>query len=192
MEQAFGAGLLVVFLLALLASGLWVAFSLLAVGMLGMALLSSAPIGEVMATTVWGSSNAWSLAALPLFIWMGEILFRSRISEQLFSGLAPWLARLPGGLLHVNIVGCGVFAAVSGSSAATVATVGKMTIPELSRRGYGERMIVGTLAGSGTLGLLIPPSIILIVYGVAVEESIARLFIAGIIPGLVLIALFMG
>jgi C4-dicarboxylate transporter DctM subunit len=192
MEQAFGAGLLVVFLLALLASGLWVAFSLLAVGMLGMALLSSAPIGEVMATTVWGSSNAWSLAALPLFIWMGEILFRSRISEQLFSGLAPWLARLPGGLLHVNIVGCGVFAAVSGSSAATVATVGKMTIPELSRRGYDERMIVGTLAGSGTLGLMIPPSIILIVYGVAVEESIARLFIAGIIPGLVLIALFMG
>ncbi|HSA81736.1 MAG TPA: TRAP transporter large permease subunit, partial [Geminicoccaceae bacterium] len=145
-----------------------------------------------MATTVWGSSNAWSLAALPLFIWMGEILFRSRISEQLFSGLSPWLARLPGGLLHVNIIGCGLFAAVCGSSAATVATVGKMAIPELSKRGYGERTIVGTLAGSGTLGLLIPPSIILIVYGVALEESIARLFIAGIVPGLVLMALFMG
>jgi tripartite ATP-independent transporter DctM subunit len=123
---------------------------------------------------------------------MGEILFRSRISEQLFNGLSPWLARLPGGLLHVNIVGCGLFAAVSGSSAATAATVGKLAIPELSKRGYAERMIVGTLAGSGTLGLLIPPSIILIVYGVAVEESIARLFVAGIVPGLVLIVLFMG
>jgi tripartite ATP-independent transporter DctM subunit len=136
-------------------------------------------------------SAEWSLAALPLFIWMGEILFRSRLSGDLFSGLAPWLSRLPGRLLHVNILGCALFAAVSGSSAATCATVGKVSIPELMRRGYNEKMVLGTIAGSGTLGLLIPPSIILIVYGVATEESIARLFIAGVVPGAVVIALYM-
>lgn len=192
MDQAIFGGLLVVFLLALLASGVWVAFSLLAIGLVGVAVFTSAPVGPVLATTVWGASHEWSLAALPLFVWMGEILFRSRLSEQLFTGLAPWMRGLPGGLLHVNIVGCALFAAVSGSSAATTATVGKMAVPELRRLGYSERMIVGTLAGSGTLGLLIPPSIILIVYGVAVEESITRLFLAGIVPGLVLVGLFMG
>ncbi len=183
---------LLVALLVLLASGIWVAFALLGVGILGMALFTDAPVGAVMATTTWGSASSWSLAALPLFIWMGEILFRSRLSEDMFKGLAPWLGWLPGRLLHVNILGCGIFAAVSGSSAATCATVGKMSIPELERRGYDERMSIGTLAGSGTLGLLIPPSIILIVYGVAVEESIARLFIAGVVPGAMLMVLFMG
>lgn len=192
MDQVFFTAILIIVLLTLLGSGIWVAFSLLGVGLIGMALCSSAPIGKVMATTIWGASNSWALAALPLFIWMGEILFRSKLSEQLFRGLAPWLGWLPGGLLHANIIGCGLFAAVSGSSAATAATVGKMALPELCRRGYAERMVLGTLAGSGTLGLLIPPSIILIVYGVAVEESIARLFVAGIIPGLVVIGLFMG
>lgn len=192
MDQVFFTAILMIVLLALLGSGIWVAFSLLGVGLIGMALCSSAPIGKVMATTIWGASNSWALAALPLFIWMGEILFRSKLSEQLFRGLAPWLGWLPGGLLHANIIGCGLFAAVSGSSAATAATVGKMALPELCRRGYAERMVLGTLAGSGTLGLLIPPSIILIVYGVAVEESIARLFVAGIVPGLVVIGLFMG
>src|SRR5690606_33845760 len=132
------------------------------------------------------------LASLPLFIWMGEILFRSRLSEDMFEGLAPWLGRLPGRLFHVNIVGSGIFAAVSGSSAATAATIGKMSIPELARRGYDERMSIGSLAGAGTLGLIIPPSIVLIVYGVAIEESIARLFVAGILPGIMLIGLFMG
>lgn len=180
------------FLFFLLGSGIWVAFSLLAVGMFAMGLFSEAPIGEVMATTIWGASNSWALAALPLFIWMGEILFRSRLSEDMFTGLSPWLTRLPGRLLHVNILGCGIFAAVSGSSAATAATIGKMTIPELARRGYPERMLLGTLAGSATLGLLIPPSIILIVYGVATEQSIARLFIGGVLPGCMLIALFGG
>jgi len=157
-----------------------------------MMMFSSAPMGDVLATTVWGASNSWALAALPLFIWMGEILFRSRLSEDLFTGLAPWMGRVPGRLLHVNIVGSGVFAAVSGSSAATAATIGKMTIPELSKRGYQDNMIIGTLAGSATLGLLIPPSIVLIVYGVATEQSIARLFIAGVFPGLLLVMLFMG
>ena len=145
-----------------------------------------------MATTVWGASASWTLTALPLFIWMGEILFRTRLSEDMFQGLAPWMARLPGRLMHVNIVGCGIFAAVSGSSAATCATIGRMSLPELKRRGYDERMSIGTLAGSGTLGLLIPPSIIMIVYGVAADVSIGRLFIAGVLPGILLIALFMG
>ena len=184
--------LLLVFLLSLLASGIWVAFSLLAVGMAGILFFSGAPLGNVMATTIWGSSNSWALAALPLFIWMGEILFRSRLAEDMFTGLSPWLTRLPGRLLHVNIFGCAIFAAVSGSSAATAATIGKMTIPELSRREYPQKMSIGTLAGSATLGLLIPPSIILIVYGVATEQSIARLFIAGILPGLLLVGLFVG
>lgn len=184
--------MLLALLFALLGSGVWVAFSLLAVGMAGMALFTEAPLGEVLATTVWGASNSWALAALPLFVWMGEILFRSRLSEDMFSGLSPWLSHLPGRLLHVNILGCGIFAAVSGSSAATAATIGKMSIPELTRRGYPEKMMIGTLAGSATLGLLIPPSIILIVYGVATEQSIARLFIAGILPGLLLVALFIG
>jgi C4-dicarboxylate transporter DctM subunit len=184
--------LLLVVLFALLGSGVWVAFALLGVGMLGMAVATQAPLGQVLATTSWGASNSWALAALPLFIWMGEILFRTRLSEDLFAGLSPWMNRLPGKLLHVNILGCGIFAAVSGSSAATAATIGKMSMPELLRRGYDRRLAIGTLAGSGTLGLLIPPSIILIVYGVATEESIARLFIAGIVPGIMLVVLFMG
>ena len=182
--------ILLLLLFFLLGSGIWVAFSLMAVGIAGMALFSDAPLGEVLATTIWGASNGWALAALPLFIWMGEILFRSRLSEDMFTGLSPWLAHLPGRLLHVNILGCGIFAAVSGSSAATAATIGKMSIPELSRRNYPVNMMVGTLAGSATLGLLIPPSIILIVYGVATEQSIARLFIAGVLPGCLLVAPF--
>lgn len=184
--------LLFLALLALLGSGIWVAFSLLAVGLLGIVMFSGAPAGDVLATTVWGASNSWALAALPLFIWMGEILFRSRLSQEMFAGLAPWLNRLPGGLLHVNVFGCAIFAAVSGSSAATAATIGKLSLPELSKRGYPERQILGTLAGSATLGLLIPPSIILIVYGVATEQSIARLFVAGVLPGLLLVSLFVG
>jgi tripartite ATP-independent transporter DctM subunit len=184
--------ILLLLLFLLLASGVWVAFSLIAVGIAALAMFSEAPIGEVMATTVWGASNGWALAALPLFIWMGEILFRSRLSEDMFTGLSPWLTHLPGRLLHVNILGCGIFAAVSGSSAATAATIGKMSIPELARRGYPESMMLGTLAGSATLGLLIPPSIILIVYGVATEQSIARLFIAGVLPGCMLVTLFIG
>lgn len=184
--------LLALVLFLLLGSGVWVAVSLFGVAFVAMQIFAGAPTGMVLGSSVWGGIASWSLAPLPLFIWMGEILYRSRMSEDLFSGLAPWLNRLPGGLLHVNIVGSGVFAAVSGSSAATVATIGRMSIPELRRRGYHESMILGTLAGAGTLGLLIPPSIILIVYGASAEVSIARLFIAGILPGLLLIVLFMG
>ena len=178
-------------LLIFLGTGIWVALSMVGVSAIGMLLFTSRPVGDAMATTIWGTSSSWTLTALPLFVWMGEILFRSKLSENLFKGLAPWMSRLPGGLIHVNVVGCALFAAISGSSAATVATVGKMSIPELRKRNYPEKLLLGSLAGSGTLGLLIPPSIILIIYGVTVQESIAKLFIAGIIPGVMIAIFFM-
>ncbi len=178
-------------LLFLLGSGVWVALSMIAVSAIGMMLFTSRPVGDAMATTIWGTSSSWSLTALPLFVWMGEILFRTKLSENLFKGLSPWLSRLPGGLIHVNVVGCALFAAISGSSAATVATVGKMSIPELRKRKYPEKLLLGSLAGSGTLGLLIPPSIILIIYGVTIEDSIAKLFMAGILPGIMIALIFM-
>lgn len=182
--------ILVAVLFGFLFSGLWVGFALMAVGFVAMELASSAPAGLVFARRVWGAMNSWDLTALPMFIWMGELLFRSRISSDMFSGLAPFTRRLPGRLLHVNVFGCALFAAVSGSSAATTATVGKMSLPELQRRGYDPRMAIGTLAGSGTFGFLIPPSIIMIVYGAATEQSIARLFLAGVLPGIMLAAMF--
>jgi C4-dicarboxylate transporter DctM subunit len=192
MNELIIGGILLVVLFGFLASGLWVALSLLLVAISGMILLGNDAFGLIYATSTWGAVSDWSLAALPLFIWMGEILFRTRLSSDLFEGLTPWLGRVPGRLLHVNILSCGLFAAVSGSSAATAATIGKMTLPELKKQGYDDKMAIATLAGSGTLGLLIPPSIILIVYGVAAEVSIGRLFIAGAVPGLMLVMLFMG
>ncbi len=178
-------------LFLLLGTGVWVGLALMGVAWVGMELFTSRPVGDVMLTTIWTASSSWTLTALPLFIWMGEILYRTRLSEDMFKGLAPWMAGLPGGLVHTNIVGCTVFAAVSGSSAATLTTVGKMSIPELRRREYPEPMIIGTLAGAATLGLMIPPSLTLIVYGVTINESISKLFFAGIMPGLVLAAMFM-
>ncbi|MDZ4163884.1 MAG: TRAP transporter large permease subunit [Smithellaceae bacterium] len=192
MEQIFISIFLIVILFVILASGLWIGLTLLAVGLISMEIFMSRPVGDSMALTVWGYLSSWTLTALPLFIWMGEILFRGRMSEDLFRGLAPWLNRLPGRLLHVNIIGSAIFAAVSGSSAATCATIGKMTIPELRRRGYPEKMTIGTLAGAATLGFLIPPSIIMIVYGVAANVSIAQLFMGGVLPGILLASLFMG
>jgi len=184
--------LLIVALFALLGSGVWIGLALAGVAWSGMQLFSSRSAGDAMAVTIWGTASSWTLTALPLFVWMGEILFRTRLSEDMFKGLAPWLERVPGRLLHTNIVGCTIFAAVAGSSAATCATIGKMTLPELESRGYPEGMAIGTLAGAGTLGLLIPPSIIMIVYGVSANVSIAQLFIAGVIPGLILATLFSG
>ena len=178
-------------LFVLLGLGVWVGAALLATAILGMALFTSAPIGDSMAVTIWGEQSSWTLTALPLFIWMGEILFRTKLSETLFKGLAPFMRGLPGGLLHVNIGASAVFAAISGSSAATVATVGKMSIPELRQRYYPENMIIGTLSGAGTLGLLIPPSISMIIFGVTVNESISKLFMAAMIPGLCLALFFM-
>ncbi len=184
--------LLIVALFALLGSGVWIGLTLAGVAWIGMELFSSRPAGDAMALTIWGSASSWTLTALPLFVWMGEILFRTKLSESMFKGLAPWVNALPGRLLHTNILGSTIFAAVSGSSAATCATIGKMTIPELTRRGYPPEKIVGSLGGASTLGLLIPPSIIMIVYGVAAEVSIAKLFVAGVIPGVLLAALFSG
>ncbi|MCA8909970.1 MAG: TRAP transporter large permease subunit [Rhodospirillaceae bacterium] len=185
---------IIIFLAALfffLGSGVWVGASLLFTAVVGVFLFTSRPIGDSMATIVWSGQSSWTLTALPLFIWMGEILYRTRLSETLFRGLAPLLRPLPGGLLHVNIGASAIFAAISGSSAATVATVGKMSIPELRKRQFPERKIIGTLAGAGTLGLLIPPSISMIIYGVTVNESIARLFMAATLPGLCLAVCFM-
>ena len=178
-------------LFLLLGTGVWVGLALMGVAWVGMELFTSRPVGDVMVTTIWSASSSWTLTALPLFIWMGEILYRTRLSEDMFRGLAPWMARLPGGLVHTNIVGCTVFAAVSGSSAATLTTVGKMSIPELRKRNYPETMVIGTLTGAATLGLMIPPSLTLIVYGVTINESITKLFFAGILPGLVLALMFM-
>ncbi len=192
MSDALVTTLLIVALFALLGSGVWIGLALAGVAWIGMELFSSRPAGDAMAVTIWGTASSWTLTALPLFVWMGEILFRTRLSEDMFRGLAPWLERVPGRLLHTNIIGCTIFAAVSGSSAATCATIGKMTLPELKGRGYPEGITIGTLAGAGTLGLLIPPSIIMIVYGVTANVSIAQLFIAGVIPGILLALLFSG
>ena len=191
MTEIFLTIFFITVLLLFLGSGIWVAISMIGVSSIGMMLFTTRPVGDAMATTIWGTASSWTLTALPLFVWMGEILFRTKLSENLFKGLSPWMQKLPGGLIHVNVVGCALFAAISGSSAATVATVGKMSIPELRKRNYPEKILLGSLAGSGTLGLLIPPSIILIIYGVAVQESIAKLFIAGIIPGIMIALIFM-
>ena len=184
--------LLIAALFLLLGSGVWIGLTLTGVAWIGIQLFSSRPAGDAMAVTIWGSASSWTLTALPLFVWMGEILFRTKLSESMFRGLAPWVTWLPGRLLHTNVIGCAIFAAVSGSSAATCATIGKMSLPELGKRGYPEGITIGSLAGAGTLGLLIPPSIIMIVYGVAADVSIAKLFIAGVLPGILLAALFSG
>jgi tripartite ATP-independent transporter DctM subunit len=191
MEQLAPIAIFLFVLFLLLGTGVWVGLALVGVAWVGMELFTTRPAGDAMITVMWRSTSSWTLTALPLFIWMGEILYRTRLSEDMFRGLSPWLARLPGGLVHTNIVGCTVFAAVSGSSAATLTTVGKMSIPELRKRNYPEPMVIGTLAGAATLGLMIPPSLALIVFGVTVNESITKLFMAGVFPGLVLAGMFM-
>ncbi len=193
MEGVVFTGLVLLVLLGvLLCGGIWIAFSLAAVGYAGLAWFTTREPGPNLFTAMWGSSASWELAALPLFIWMGEILFRTKLSDQMFAGLAPWLNRIPGRLLHVNILGCGVFGSVSGSSAATCATISKVALPELMRRGYDENVAIGSLATAGTLGILIPPSIIMVVYAVAADVSIIRVFLAGFIPSLILMGLFSG
>ena len=187
------SGLLLLFLAALLAGGVWIAVALMATGYVGMQFAAGGiPAGSVLATKIWGNSASWELAALPLFIWMGEILFRTRLSDEMFRGLAPWLNWLPGRLLHVNVLACGIFGSVSGSSAATCATVAKIALPELKKRGYDEMISLGSLAGAGTLGILIPPSITMVVYAVAADVSIIQIFLAGFLPGLLVMVLYSG
>ncbi|MDX2159171.1 MAG: TRAP transporter large permease subunit [Hyphomicrobiaceae bacterium] len=185
--------LISVVLVVLLGSGVWIAIALLTCGWIGMQFApGSIPAGSVLATKIWGNAASWELAALPLFIWMGEILFRTKLSDEMFRGLAPWLRRVPGRLLHVNVLGCGIFGSVSGSSAATCATIAKIALPELKRRGYPEMLSLGSLAGAGTLGILIPPSITMVVYAVAAEVSILQVFLAGFLPGLLVMVLYSG
>ncbi|MEA2981764.1 MAG: hypothetical protein QOF09_3587 [Alphaproteobacteria bacterium] len=184
---------LLIILSVLLAGGVWIAIALMACGYAGMLFVGgSVPPGAVLATTVWGNSASWSLAALPLFIWMGEILFRTRLSEEMFRGLAPWLNWIPGRLMHVNVLACGIFGSVSGSSAATCATVAKIALPELKKRGYDETVSLGSLAGAGTLGILIPPSIMMVIYAVQANVSIIQVFLAGFLPGFLVMALYSG
>ena len=183
---------LIVLLFLLLGSGVWIGLSLIGVAWIGMELFTTRPVGDSMAVTIWGSLSSWTLTALPLFVWMGEILFRTKLSEEMFEGLSPWLNRLPGRLMHTTILGCGIFGSVSGSSAATCATISKVALPELLKRGYDERTALGSLATAGTLGILIPPSITMVVYAVAADASIIRVFLAGFIPGFMLMALFSG
>ena len=185
--------LLLVLLTALLAGGVWIGITLIACGFVGMQFAGATiPPGAVLATTIWGNSASWTLAALPLFIWMGEILFRTRLSEEMFRGLAPWLNWIPGRLMHVNVLACGIFGSVSGSSAATTATVAKIALPELKKRGYDQMVSLGSLAGAGTLGILIPPSIMMVIYAVQANVSIIQVFLAGFLPGLLVMVLYSG
>ena len=186
------AGVLLALFLVLLSGGLWIAMAMSVVAWAGLQFFTSSPPEVSLFQSFWGASSSWTIAALPLFIWMGEILFRTRLAEEMFAGLAPWVDRLPGRLMHVNIFACAIFAAVCGSSAATCATIAKVSLPELKKRGYDEKMCLGSLCGAGTLGLLIPPSIIMIVYAVAAEVSILKMFIAGVLPGILLVSLFSG
>ncbi len=181
---------LLALLFVVLAAGIWIGIGLGIVGAIAIGFASPAPVGQVAVTAIWGDSAEWTLTALPMFLWMGEILFRTRISESMFKGLAPWLTGIPGRLLHVNVLGCALFGSISGSSTATCATISQIALPELKKRGYPESITLGSLASAGTLGILIPPSIIMIVYAVAAEVSIIKLFVAGILPGLLVVVLF--
>ena len=191
-ETLWMGALLLVIMLVMLAGGVWIAMTLAIVGWVGQAFFTNTLPGKNLFSAFWESNASWELAALPLFIWMGEILFRTKLSEEMFEGLRPWLNRVPGRLMHTTILGCGVFGSVSGSSAATCATIAKVALPELKRRGYDEQMAIGSLATAGTLGILIPPSITMVVYAVAADASIIRIFLAGFLPGLLLMGLFSG
>jgi len=192
MDILFVGGLLLLVMMVLLAGGVWIAMTLAICGWVGQAFFTTTRPGVNLFSSFWESNASWELAALPLFIWMGEILFRSRLSEEMFEGLRPWLNRVPGRLMHTTILGCGIFGSVSGSSAATCATISKVALPELLKRGYSEKLALGSLATAGTLGILIPPSITMVVYAVAADASIIRIFLAGFLPGLLLMVLFSG
>jgi tripartite ATP-independent transporter DctM subunit len=184
--------LLLFVLLLMLSGGVWIAMSLAIVGWIGQAFFVNTQPGKNLFSSFWETTASWELAALPMFIWMGEILYRTSLSQQMFSGLSPWLSRVPGRLMHTTVLGCGIFGSVSGSSAATCATIAKVALPELERRGYDRNIALGSLAAAGGLGILIPPSITMVVYAVAADASVIRLFLAGFLPGLLLMLLFSG
>ena len=191
--DTLGIGLfLLIIMLLFLSGGIWIAMTLAICGWVGQAFFVNTQPGKNLFSAFWETNASWELAALPLFIWMGEILFRTKLSEEMFEGLRPWLNRVPGRLMHTTVLGCGIFGSVSGSSAATCATIAKVALPELKKRGYDEKLALGALATSGTLGILIPPSITMVVYAVAADASIIRIFLAGFIPSAILMALFMG
>ncbi len=183
-------GLLLLLMLLMLSGGVWIAMTLAIVGWVGQAFFTTTLPGKNLFSAFWETTASWELAALPLFIWMGEILYRTRLSEQMFDGLSPWLSRVPGRLMHTTVLGCGIFGSVSGSSAATCATIAKVALPELERRGYNRDLALGSLAAAGGLGILIPPSITMVVYAVAADASVIRLFLAGFLPGFLLMGLF--
>ena len=183
-------GLLLLLMLLMLSGGVWIAMTLAIVGWVGQAFFTTTLPGKNLFSSFWETAASWELAALPLFIWMGEILYRTRLSEQMFDGLSPWLSRVPGRLMHTTILSCGIFGSVSGSSAATCATIAKVALPELERRGYNRDIALGSLAAAGGLGILIPPSITMVVYAIAADASVIRLFLAGFLPGFLLMGLF--
>jgi tripartite ATP-independent transporter DctM subunit len=192
MELLQIGALLLFIMLLFLGGGVWIAMTLAIVGWVGQAFFTNTLPGKNLFSAFWETAASWELAALPLFIWMGEILYRTRLSEQMFDGLSPWLSRIPGRLMHTTILGCGIFGSVSGSSAATCATIAKVALPELERRGYDRNIALGSLAAAGGLGILIPPSITMVVYAVAADASVIRLFLAGFLPGFLLMGLFSG
>jgi tripartite ATP-independent transporter DctM subunit len=185
-------GLLLFLMLLMLSGGVWIAMTLAIVGWVGQAFFTNTVPGKNLFSSFWETSSSWELAALPMFIWMGEILYRTKLSEQMFDGLSPWLSKVPGRLMHTTILGCGIFGSVSGSSAATCATIAKVALPELEKRGYDRNIALGSLAAAGGLGILIPPSITMVVYAVAADASVIRLFLAGFLPGFLLMGLFSG
>ena len=185
-------GLLLFLMLLMLSGGVWIAMTLAIVGWVGQAFFTNTLPGKNLFSSFWETSSSWELAALPMFIWMGEILYRTKLSEQMFDGLSPWLNKVPGRLMHTTILGCGIFGSVSGSSAATCATIAKVALPELEKRGYDRNIALGSLAAAGGLGILIPPSITMVVYAVAADASVIRLFLAGFLPGFLLMGLFSG
>ena len=182
--------LLLFLMLLMLSGGVWIAMTLAIVGWVGQAFFTNTMPGKNLFSAFWETTASWELAALPFFIWMGEILYRTKLSEQMFDGLSPWLSKVPGRLMHTTVLGCGIFGSVSGSSAATCATIAKVALPELNRRGYDQNLALGSLAAAGGLGILIPPSITMVVYAVAADASVIRLFLAGFLPGFLLMGLF--